>query len=274
MTPSGADDHGQPVAGQGLATQGGYATRTAPVARSETTARRDRTGPILALEASTLAVSVALLGPDGEPWGQVVAAPDARGTSLLASAAAELLAARSLRASDLLGVVVGTGPGSYTGTRAAIALARALVFAAGVRIVGVPSVAGAALAELRRRPDVQRVIVLIDARRGESYRADYERAPALGAGVPMRELRAPCLVTGDEALPDLPSPRAENSVAGSAISVLREPHPDAYDVAAVGRERMLSGGDSPETVLPLYLKRSHAEIVFDERVGSQGLGGG
>jgi hypothetical protein len=25
-------------------------------------------------------------------------------------------------------------------------------------------------------------------------------------------------------------------------------------------------------VRPLYLKRSHAEIVFDERVGSQGLG--
>ncbi|HTE05270.1 MAG TPA: tRNA (adenosine(37)-N6)-threonylcarbamoyltransferase complex dimerization subunit type 1 TsaB [Planctomycetota bacterium] len=248
-----------------------------------------RSGPILALEASTLAVSVALLGPDGEPWGQVVAPPDARGTSLLASAAAELLAARALRASDLLGVIVGTGPGSYTGTRAAIALARALVFAAGVRIAGVPSVAGAALAELRRRPDVQRVIVLIDARRGESYRADYERAPADGAAGPLRELRAPCLVTGADALPLAPAgaPGApagaspltsdagdEKLLAELRISVLREPHPDAYDVAAVGRAHLLSGGDSPEAVLPLYLKRSHAEIVFDERVGSQGLGGG
>ena len=235
--------------------------------------RTNPDGPALVLEASTLAVGVALVGPGGEPWGQVVAAPDARGTALLASAAAELLASRSLRASDLLGVIVGTGPGSYTGTRAAIALARALVFAAGVRIVGVPSVAGAALGELRRRPDVDRVIVLIDARRGEVYRADYERAPISGAGTGgadsasaciLREVRAPCLVTGADATPE--------QVPG--ISVLREPHPDAYDVAAVGRERLLSGGDSPGAVVPLYLKRSHAEIVFDERVGSQGLGGG
>jgi tRNA threonylcarbamoyladenosine biosynthesis protein TsaB len=222
--------------------------------------------PALVLEASTLSVGVALLGPGGEPWGRVVAGPEARGTALLASAAAELLAARSLAARDLSGLIVGTGPGSYTGTRAAIAFARALAWAAGLRLAGVPSVAGAAWGELSRRPNVRRVIVLIDARRGESYRADYERAPV--AGGRLLEVRAPCLVTGAEALP------LANFVAEQGISVLREPHPDAYDVGAVGRERLLSGGDSPEAVVPLYLKRSHAEIVFDERVGSQGLGGG
>jgi tRNA threonylcarbamoyladenosine biosynthesis protein TsaB len=222
-------------------------------------------GPALVLEASTLSVGVALLGPAGEPWGAVVAPPDARGTALLAAAASQLLAARGLAVRELLGVIVGTGPGSYTGTRASIAFARALVYASGIRIAGVPSVAGAALGELRRRPELERVVVLIDARRDECYRADYARAPAPAAGV--RELRAPCLVTGSEALPPA------TFVEEEGISVLREPHPDAYDVGAVGRERLLSGGDSPEAVMPLYLKRSHAEIVFDERVGSQGLGG-
>jgi len=259
---------------------------SAPLGARRATSRTS--GPALALEASTLHLGVALVGPDGEPWGLAVTPPGSRGTALLASAARELLDARGLQVRDLLGVVVGTGPGSYTGTRAAIALARALVYATGIRIAGVPSVAGAARGELRRAPDAERVIVLIDARRGEVYRADYARAaaspvsspggapppgahaPPPGAhatpralGVGLVELAPPRLVAGAEASP------AEEA----GISVLREPVPDAYDVAAVGRERLLSGGDSPEAVLPLYLKRSHAEIVFDERVRPPGLGG-
>jgi tRNA threonylcarbamoyladenosine biosynthesis protein TsaB len=221
-------------------------------------------GPFLALEASTLRPSVALLGPGGERWGQWMQAEGQRGTAPLAPALAELLAARGLPASGLAGVVVGLGPGSYTGTRAAIALARGLIFGSGAALAGVPSVAAAARAELAARPQIERVIVLVDARRGERYRADYARAPdgdALGAGVV--ELQPPRLVSAAE--PDPPD--------DAAISVLREPIPCAYDVGAVGMERLLAGGDAPAAVRPLYLKRSHAEIVFDERVGPLGPSG-
>jgi tRNA threonylcarbamoyl adenosine modification protein YeaZ len=216
-------------------------------------------GPVLALEASTPAAGAALLGPRGEPWGAWVQARGLRGTAHLAVAAGALLAARGLRPGDLLGVVVGTGPGSYTGTRAAIALARGLVLPGALPLAGVPSTAAAARAALRRDPRLRHVIVLIDARRGECYRADYERAQS-PAGVVER--RAPCLVSGAEASP----------AHDDFVSVIREPLPDAYDVAAVGRGRLLSGGDPPAAVLPLYLKRSHAEIVFDEREGPPGLG--
>jgi tRNA threonylcarbamoyl adenosine modification protein YeaZ len=220
-------------------------------------------GPVLALEASTLRPGAALLGPGGEPWGCWQQAEGERGTAPLAAAAAELLAARGLSVSDLLGVAVGTGPGSYTGTRAAIAFARALVFAGGGRIAGVPSVAAAARGELRRRPDARGVIVLVDARRGEVYRADYARAADSDAGAGARELLPPRLVAGDDAAP----------ASTEFVFVIREPVPDPYDVAAVGRGRLTLGGDDPVAVLPLYLKRSHAEIVFDERVRTQGLGG-
>jgi tRNA threonylcarbamoyl adenosine modification protein YeaZ len=225
---------------------------------------------VLALEASTLRPGAALLGPDGERWGCWTEPSGRRGTATLAAAAGELLSAAGLSARELLGVVVGTGPGSYTGTRSAIALARGLCFAADVRLAGVPSVAAAARGALVADPALQRVVVLVDARRGESYRADYERAagrspsddPLWRAG--LIERAPPRLVaardTDVEELPD--------------ISLIREPVPDPYDVAAVGRERLLAGGDDPAAVLPLYLKRSHAEIVFDERVGPQGLGGG
>ncbi len=145
--------------------------------------------------------------------------------------------------------------------RAAIAFARGMALPGGTRLAGVPSVAAAARGELRRRPGVQVVIVLLDARRGEAYRADYERDPSATTG--LREVAPPRLVAGAEAAP----------TSRETILVIREPVPDPYDVAAVGRERLLSGGENPAAVLPLYLKRSHAEIVFDERVGgAQGLG--
>ena len=223
-------------------------------------------GPFLALEASTLRPSVALLGPAGEPWGQWMQERGQRGTAPLAPALAELLAARGLTAAGLAGVVVGLGPGSYTGARAAIALARGLVFASGAPLAGVPSVAAAARAELAARPQLERVVVLVDARRGERYRADYARAPAgsAAAAAGIVELAPPRLVSAAE--PDPPD--------DASISVLREPIPCAYDVGAVGMERLLAGGDALAGVRPLYLKRSHAEIVFDERVGPgpSGLG--
>jgi tRNA threonylcarbamoyladenosine biosynthesis protein TsaB len=224
-------------------------------------------GPVLAFDASTPRACAALLGPDGEPWGIWQQPPDQPGTAPLAAGVAGLLAARGLRVEQLLGVVVGVGPGSYTGTRASVALARGLALASGVRLAAVVSAAAAARGEFRRNAAARAVIVLLDARRGEAYRADYERgdvrAGVVGAeGLPL-ECRAPGLVAGADADPRPADP---------SLIVLREPIPDAYDVAAVGRTRLLLGGDPSEVVRPLYLKRSHAEIVFDERVGSQGLG--
>src|SRR5262249_21393315 len=98
-------------------------------------------GPVLALEASTLRASAALLGPDGEPWGEWRQEEAQIGTAAVAAAAGRLLEARNLRVADLLGVAVGLGPGSYTGTRATVAFARGLGFASGVRLAGVPSTA-------------------------------------------------------------------------------------------------------------------------------------
>jgi tRNA threonylcarbamoyladenosine biosynthesis protein TsaB len=225
-------------------------------------------GPVLALDASTLRPGVALLGPDGQPWGCWQPALPEPGTANLAGAVADLLEARGLAVRDLLGVAVGVGPGSYTGSRAAVALARALAFASGIRIAGVVSSAAAARGALRANPDTRLVLVLLDARRGEAYRSDWERGDVpsggvVGAeGVPL-ERAPPRLVSGADA-----DPQPQDSFT----LVLREPVPDPYDVAAVGRLRLLVGGDPPEAVRPLYLKRSHAEIVFDERVGSQGLG--
>lgn len=242
-------------AGAGPASVTGPASVSGPAPANGPGLARDA---VLAIEASSLRPSIALCGPGDERLGHWEAPLGSRGTAELAAAVSALLKARNLRAADLLGVAVGIGPGSYTGTRSAIALARGIAFPSGLPLVGVPSVAATARAALRADPALQRVVVLIDARRGEVYRADYARE-----GLGLRVQRPPRLVPATEAEPP-PDP---------LLSVIREPVPEAYDVAGLGRERLAAGGDEPASVRPLYLKRSHAEIVFDERVGgTPGLG--
>ena len=63
-------------------------------------------------------------------------------------------------------------------------------------------------------------------------------------------------------------PSSEVEALGDSTAsqiIVREPDPDGYDVAALGRRRLVAGGDAPATVLPLYLKRSHAELALEER---------
>jgi tRNA threonylcarbamoyladenosine biosynthesis protein TsaB len=211
-------------------------------------------GAILAVDASSRP-TVALQGPDGEAWGFWEQTPGLRGTASLAVEVARLLDQRQLAVADLAGIAVGIGPGSYTGLRAAIAFARGLCLPSGRALASVCSFEAAARSALRAHPEVSEVVVLLDARRGECYRADYRRAE--GGPEPL-ETGPPRLVPAAESAALDPSP-------SSHIFVVREPCPEGYDVAALGRRRLLVGGDEPATVLPLYLKRSHAEIALEER---------
>lgn len=207
-------------------------------------------GPVLGLEASSSRPGVALLDASGAPLDGWTQAEGVSGTAALAAATGALLERHGLGVADLLGVAVGTGPGSYTGLRAAIALARAMTLAAQRPLVGVPSVAAAARASLTRDAALTDVVVLLDARRGELYRADYRRE-----GEDLAVVAEPHLVPVDAPLP------AESE----SVAIVREPLPDAYDVAALGRARLATGGMDPAGVRPLYLKRAHAEIAWEER---------
>ena len=86
-------------------------------------------------------------------------------------------------------------------------------------------------------------------------------APAL------RVLAPPRLVSAREIDgPDGIAPVAgAEQVPAERRRVVREPVPDAYDVGRLGRARLARGGDDPAVVLPLYLKRSQAEIALEER---------
>jgi tRNA threonylcarbamoyl adenosine modification protein YeaZ len=73
-------------------------------------------------------------------------------------------------------VAVGLGPGSYNGIRAAIALAQGWQLAREVKVLGISSVECIA-AQAQADGILGRILVVIDAQRGEFYLAGWEISP-------------------------------------------------------------------------------------------------
>lgn len=134
----------------------------------------------LALETAGAACSAALFDATGMLRGERVHAGSPAHTQLLLAAVHEVLTGAGVTAADVGCVVVGLGPGAYTGIRIGIATARAFAQAAGerpARLVGVPTLAALALALLQAHPDATVAVPLIDGRRGEVFAAAYGRGP-------------------------------------------------------------------------------------------------
>jgi tRNA threonylcarbamoyl adenosine modification protein YeaZ len=98
---------------------------------------------LLAIDTATSRVVVAAAALDGTPLGvSTWEAGRTHGAQLL-PAIGRLTGEANLRRSRIRGVIVGTGPGAFTGLRVGIATAKALAHELGVPIVGVST--GAAL---------------------------------------------------------------------------------------------------------------------------------
>lgn len=111
---------------------------------------------ILAFDTATDLATSALVA-DGEILGERVTRPQ-----LLLSDIDALLRAAGLTASELTGIVVGTGPGSFTGTRIGLSVARGLGLALGLSVAGVSTLEALAAGATNAFP-------VIDARRGEVF---------------------------------------------------------------------------------------------------------
>jgi tRNA threonylcarbamoyladenosine biosynthesis protein TsaB len=85
----------------------------------------------------------------------------------------KILAEAKIEREEIEVIAVGLGPGSYTGVRAAIALAQGWQLARETKLLGVSSVAAIA-AQARVEKIFGRVNVLIDAQRNEFYLAAWQ----------------------------------------------------------------------------------------------------
>lgn len=127
---------------------------------------------ILALEFSSSWRSVAVLNGQSLAMGEVVSTAPGKAIQPLAMVESALRQA-GVEREQIEGVAVGLGPGSYNGIRAAIALAQGWQLARSVKLFGVSS-AEALAAQAQAEGIVGQCDVLVDAQRGEFYRAGYE----------------------------------------------------------------------------------------------------
>jgi tRNA threonylcarbamoyladenosine biosynthesis protein TsaB len=168
----------------------------------------------------------------------------------------ELLAAAGLAPGALEALIVGTGPGSYTGLRVGCATALGLARGTGALLRGVPSVEALVFDGV---PAGAEAGVLIDARAGEVYFAHYRRTPS-----DVEAVAPPCVVRRGELERSLPArlplfadaaALAAAALEGRALDVLGPPLPRADALLRLGTLRLAQHGPhAPHEVEPLYLR--------------------
>src|SRR5216117_2991591 len=115
-----------------------------------------RPSVVLAFDTATPAATVALVRSE-----EVLGEGRSRASSVLADADA-LLREAGLSVSDLDALVVGSGPGSFTGLRIGMAMALGLALAQDLPVAAVSTLAALAAGAPGSQP-------VIDARRGEIF---------------------------------------------------------------------------------------------------------
>lgn len=96
-------------------------------------------------------------------------------STYLASFVDEVLKKSALQISDLDAVVIGGGPGSYTGLRIGCSLAKGLCFGADIPLIACSTLKALAAAALERNDNIDRVVTLIDARRMDAYLGVFDK---------------------------------------------------------------------------------------------------
>ncbi|OBS10509.1 tRNA (adenosine(37)-N6)-threonylcarbamoyltransferase complex dimerization subunit type 1 TsaB [Acidihalobacter prosperus] len=137
---------------------------------------------LLAIETATEACSVAL-GVNGEVIERHQVAPREH-TQLVLPMVAELLAEAGIALGELDALVLGRGPGAFTGLRIAAGVVQGLAFSVDRPVVSVSTLA--MLAQSAIEAGHPAVIAALDARMGEVYWGAYR---ADGAGLAATEER-------------------------------------------------------------------------------------
>ena len=125
---------------------------------------------ILSIETSTDVCSVAL-SDSGRTLMSLEYEGAPQHAARLAPMIQDLMAKASLNYRDLDAVAVSSGPGSYTGLRIGASTAKGIAYAAGLKLIAVPTLSIMARAMFDADPECRIVCPMIDARRMEVYAA-------------------------------------------------------------------------------------------------------
>jgi tRNA threonylcarbamoyladenosine biosynthesis protein TsaB len=229
----------------------------------------DESSRILAIETSGRIGSVAI-GTAAGVLDSVRLPGEMKHAADLLPAIERLITTHRWMANSITDVFVSIGPGSFTGLRIGVTIARTLAWSIGSRIVAVPTLDALARNALSLQPAPAHVAVILDAKRAQVYAAAY----SLTDGIYTRFIDA-CLVQPADFLTKCP---AATAVLGEGIRYHTEavtasgrptldPElwiPRAESVFAIGLELTRAGLFTPAgELLPLYIRRPEAEEKWE-----------
>jgi tRNA threonylcarbamoyladenosine biosynthesis protein TsaB len=187
---------------------------------------------ILAFDTATEVATSALVW-DGEVLGELTSRP----VSVLEDLDA-LLRRGGVRDSQIEGIAVGTGPGSFTSLRMGLATARTLAFALDVGLAGVSTLDALAAGAPGATP-------VIDARRGEVFsRLDGHAVVVAPPELPVESGRS---YVGDGAV-------RYRDVIEAADGVVPPDDSELHVPRARFHAQLADGFGLPELVEPMYLR--------------------
>ncbi|MEU6330364.1 tRNA (adenosine(37)-N6)-threonylcarbamoyltransferase complex dimerization subunit type 1 TsaB [Streptomyces sp. NPDC047049] len=213
---------------------------------------------LLALDTATPAVTVAL--HDGTRVLAESRQVDARRHGeLLLPAVDRVLAEAGQKLDAVSDIVVGVGPGPYTGLRVGLVTAATFGAALGVPVHGLCSLDGLAYASGLTEP----FVVATDARRKEVYWARYA-----DARTPLTEPAVDRPADIADQVAGVPAVGAGAVLYDTVFTGLRREAPEhqsAGALAALAAERLAAGEELPPP-RPLYLRRPDAQVPANYKV--------
>jgi len=178
--------------------------------------------------------------------------------------------------SEISVVAVDLGPGLFTGLRVGVAVAKAMAYALGVPMIGVPSLD---LLAFPVRFTSRLIVAVIDARRGEVFYAFYRQVPG---GI--QRLGGHSVGSPDDLASELMATSEECLLVGDGVVRYREvfeglkkceiveegfSHPSAQSLVLLAHARALrEQWVKPWDLQPLYLRKPDAEINWTTRPGA------
>ena len=227
---------------------------------------------VIGIDTSTPQTSVAI-GTEREVLASVSIAGRAR-QEAVTPALQQLLAWSGVELHQVGGIAVGVGPGLFTGLRVGVETAKTLAQVLTLPIAGIVSLDALAFSV---RYTQRRIAAVIDARRGEVFAAVYRSVP----GGVVREIDHR-VMKPDHLVAELEALTGEVLCVGNGAILYRHEieelgsrvefaspsaaHPDAAALVELAVPRFLREEyDQLVDVVPLYLRKSDAEIAWDQR---------
>jgi tRNA threonylcarbamoyladenosine biosynthesis protein TsaB len=232
---------------------------------------------ILSLDTTTRAGSVALVRDD-TVVAQLTGDPALTHSQRLPAELMRVLEAARVALAQIDLLAVAAGPGSFTGLRVGIASMQGLAFATGLKIVPVPTLEALARETERLcRDDDTLIAPWVDAHRGEVFAALYDvglravlEIPSSAAPDATLEAWRPALGSRSVVFGGDGAVRYRGTIAaalGPQARVLETVPPLA---GIVGRIAAANSARAvlPHAVVPVYVRRSDAELTRDRRASS------